>query len=55
MSYKLKDKRERNKRLYQFKLDHPDMTSRAIGRIFHLSHVRVLAILKKQGVENETY
>lgn len=49
--YTLKDKRDRNERLYRFRVKHPDMTLRAIGKVFHISHVRVLEILRKKEVE----
>lgn len=46
-TWKRKDKRERNKRLIAYRAAHPDMTVRAIGKIFKISHVRVVQILKR--------
>jgi len=43
--YSMKDKRERNLRLVAYYEAHPDMTIRAIGKVFHISHVRVAQIL----------
>jgi len=45
--YTIKEKRDRNERLRLYKERHPDMTLRAIGKVFHISHVRVLEILRK--------
>jgi len=48
--YTLKEKKARNERLCLFCEKHPGMTLRAIGNIFHLSHVQVYQILKRHGV-----
>jgi len=47
--YTLKEKKDRNERLSLFREKHPDMTLRAIGKIFHISHVRVMEILRAKG------
>jgi len=47
MSYKLKDKRARNKRIENFIISHPDMTQTSIAKIFRISQSRVSRILKK--------
>ena len=43
--YSMKDKRERNSRLVAYYVAHPDMTIRAIGKVFHISHARVAQIV----------
>lgn len=48
MSYRLRDKKERNKRLYQFWLGHQGWTYQSIGAIFHLSGQRVWEIIKRE-------
>ncbi len=44
-----KKKQERDDRIKTYKANHPDVTIRAIARMYHLSHVMVLDILKKGG------
>ena len=46
-----KEKKERNQRLYQYWMDHPNMTQRAIGKVFRISHVRVHKIIIKRQKE----
>jgi len=46
MKFRLKDKRERNRRLVKFQEEHPDYTHQAIAGIFHLDRSRVSRILK---------
>jgi len=48
MGYKLKDKKERNKRLYEFWLSHPDFTYKAIANIFHMTTPRVWIIIQQE-------
>jgi DNA-directed RNA polymerase specialized sigma subunit len=44
----IEKKKERNKRLIAYRTAHPEMTVRAIGRIFHISHARVVQITKSK-------
>lgn len=44
--YKLKDKRDRNRRLIEFKEKHPAFTHEAISKIFHMDRSRVSRILE---------
>ena len=37
---------DRNKRLIEYRIKHPDMTVRAIAKIFHITHARVVQITK---------
>ena len=48
MAYRLKEKRERNERLYEFWLAHQDWTLRSIANVFHISHPRVIQILHEE-------
>lgn len=45
----IKEKTERNQRIKDYHEKHPKASIRAIGRMFKLSHVRILAILKDNG------
>ena len=45
MTYKLRDKAKRNKRLYQFWKEHPDWTYDSIGAVFHISGQRAWQII----------
>ncbi len=39
-------KQQRDERIRAYKVAHPDTTIRAIARMYHLSHVMILGILK---------
>ncbi|MDP2728981.1 MAG: hypothetical protein Q8O55_00635 [Dehalococcoidales bacterium] len=39
-------KQQRDERIRTYKEAHPDTTIRAIARMYHLSHVMILGILK---------
>ena len=52
MSYKLRDKRKRNERLYQFWREHRDWTYISIGAVFHISGVRAWQIIKEEKARN---
>jgi hypothetical protein len=41
-------KTERNSRIKEYHVKHPNTSIRAIGRMFKISHVRVLKILARQ-------
>jgi len=44
----MKEKLDRNQRIYNFHLSHPDMTLQAIANVFHLkSKQRIFAIIQK--------
>ena len=47
MTYRMKDKRERDKRLIKFAEEHPDYTHKALAGIFHIDRSRVTRILQK--------
>jgi len=47
MSYKLRDKKDRNERLLKYRHEHPDITLKSLGRIFKIGESRVCQILKK--------
>ena len=43
----LREKAQRNQRLYEFWLKHPDWSDEVIGGVFHLDGERVRVILNK--------
>jgi len=47
MTYKLRDKRDRNERLIKYHLERPDITMKSLGRIFRISESRVSQLLKR--------
>lgn len=49
MGYKqqLEQKKKRDAKLYQYHLDHPQISVRDLGRIFKISGARVSQIIKK--------
>lgn len=54
VSYRMRDKRERNKRLVKFAGEHPEFTHQALANIFHIHRSRVTRILKKkEGIVRE--
>lgn len=50
MGYKqqLEQKKKRDTTLYQYHLDHPQISVRDLGRIFKISHGRVSQIIKRE-------
>ena len=49
----MQEKTDRNKRLYQYHLKHPDMTLESLAGIFHLkSKQHVYQLLKNQAKKN---
>ena len=44
----MKKKIERNERLYQYWLNHQNMSYESIGKVFHINRSRVFVILKEQ-------
>jgi len=54
MRYKLADKQKRNKKLIKYYSRHPDITYRAIAKIFHISPSRAWRILAKGEKEDGT-
>lgn len=54
MGYKqeLERKQARDKRLYQYHLAHPLISSRGLAGIYKLSHVRICQIIKKEAAKH---
>lgn len=44
----MKEKAERNRRLYEFWINHPDYKLRAIAGIFHISIPRAWLIIQQE-------
>jgi len=44
-------KKERNKKIYQYHLDHPLVSSRALGKMRHLSHTQICKIIKEEAAK----
>jgi len=53
MTYKIADKKNRNKRIREYAKNHPDMTQNSIANIFHISQARISRILSKSGQKEE--
>jgi len=47
-------KKERNKKIYQYHLDHPLVSSRALGKMRHLSHTQICKIIKEEAARYGT-
>lgn len=50
MTYKLAQKRKRNRRIIEYAENHPDMTQESIARIFRISQARVSRILNGKAL-----
>jgi hypothetical protein len=57
MGYKqqLEQKKKRDARLYQYHLDNPLISVRALGRIFKISHGRVSQIINAMKKQEGTH
>jgi hypothetical protein len=53
MQYKLRDKRKRNKEVYQYYLDNQknELTYKEIGEHFELTGARVFEIIRKEKIQ----
>jgi len=51
--YTLKAMQDRNRRLYDFWLNHKDWRIRSIAKVFGISHTRVLQLIKSEKAKRE--
>jgi transposase len=49
----MKEKTDRNERLYAYWLKHPGMSYKAIARIFHISKPRAWLIINQEAKKTE--
>ena len=49
--YSMRQKQDRNRRLIEYRRAHPEMTVKAIGKIFHISYVRVIQLTSPRRIK----